>query len=281
MATEILHQLEPWSHLDGKIVMVTGASSGLGYEFCLDLAKAGCRVVAAARRTDRLRSLCDQINAMDAPNGSSSCRAIAVELDVSAGGPAIAASVERAWAAFGSINALINNAGVRGQVRSSIDLSEEEWNSVVKTNLNGSWLVSKYVGERMRSTAGGSIINISSVSGLNRSTFRGGVAYGASKAGLDYMTKAMALELGDYNIRVNSIAPGVFKSEITEDLLQKNWMKNVAEKSVPLKTFGTSDPALTSLIRYLIHHSSSYVSGNVFIVDAGYTLPGYPIFSSL
>ncbi|XP_047944250.1 3-oxoacyl-[acyl-carrier-protein] reductase FabG-like [Salvia hispanica] len=281
MATEIRQQLEPWSHLTGKTVMVTGASSGLGLEFCLDLAKAGCRVVAAARRTDRLKSLCDQINAMDE---GGPCRAIAVALDVTSDGPTIAASVDRAWAAFGSIDALINNAGVRGQVRSSIDLAEEEWNSVVKTNLSGSWLVSKYVGERMRrggSTAGGSIINISSISGLNRPTFRGGVAYGASKAGLDSVTKSMAIELGDYNIRVNSIAPGLFKSEITEDLLQKNWLKNVAEKSIPLKTFGTSDPALTTLIRYLIHDSSSYVSGNVFIVDAGYTLPGFPIFSSL
>lgn len=113
MATEILHQLEPWSHLDGKTVMVTGASSGLGLEFCLDLAKAGCRVVAAARRIDRLKSLCNQINALDAPSGGL-CRAIAVELDVTANGPVIAASVERAWAAFGSIDALINNAGVRG-----------------------------------------------------------------------------------------------------------------------------------------------------------------------
>lgn len=91
----------------------------------------------------------------------------------------------------------------------------------------------------------------------------------------------MALELGEYNIRVNSIAPGLFKSAITEDLYEKKWLKNVAEKSVPLKTFGTSDPALTSLIRYLIHDSSYYITGNIFIVDAGYTLPGYPIFSSL
>lgn len=91
----------------------------------------------------------------------------------------------------------------------------------------------------------------------------------------------MALELGDYNIRVNAIAPGLFESEITSDLMQKNWIKNVAEKTVPLKTFGTSDPALTSLIRFLIHHSSSFISGNIFIVDAGYTLPAFPIFSSL
>lgn len=91
----------------------------------------------------------------------------------------------------------------------------------------------------------------------------------------------MALELGKYNIRVNAVAPGLFKSEITQELMEQKWLDNVAERTVPLRTFGTSDPALTSLIRYLIHHSSSYVSGNIFIADAGYTLPAFPIFSSL
>lgn len=91
----------------------------------------------------------------------------------------------------------------------------------------------------------------------------------------------MALELGAHNIRVNSIAPGLFKSEITEGLIQQDWLKNVALRSVPLRTFGTLDPALTSLVRYLIHDSSGNISGNIFIVDAGTTLPGIPIFSSL
>lgn len=91
----------------------------------------------------------------------------------------------------------------------------------------------------------------------------------------------MALELGAYNIRVNSIAPGLFNSEITAGLMQKKWLNNVAKKTVPLQTYGTSDPALTSLVRYLIHDSSEYVTGNIFIVDAGVTLPGIPIFSSL
>lgn len=91
----------------------------------------------------------------------------------------------------------------------------------------------------------------------------------------------MALELGVHKIRVNSISPGLFKSEITEHLMKKDWLTNVAKRTVPLRTYGTSDPALTSLVRYLIHDSSAYVSGNIFIVDAGATLPGVPIFSSL
>ncbi|PIN22700.1 Reductase [Handroanthus impetiginosus] len=259
--------------------------SGLGLEFCLDLAKAGCRIVAAARRIDRLESLCEQINQMNEPTNDAKGdyrRTIAVELDVSADSRAIEASIKRAWDAFGHIDGLVNNAGVRGQLKSSLELSEEQWNHVVNTNLTGSWLVSKFVGMRMcKARRGGSIINISSVSGLNRAQLRGAVAYSSSKAGLDSMTKIMALELGDYSIRVNAIAPGLFKSEITEDLVQKKWLENVAKRTVPLRTFGMSDPALTSLVRYLIHDSSNYISGNIFIVDSGYTLPGFPIFSSL
>jgi len=91
----------------------------------------------------------------------------------------------------------------------------------------------------------------------------------------------MASELGVHKIRVNSISPGIFKSEITESLMQKKWLEDVVRKIMPLRRLGTSDPALTSLARYLIHDSSEYVTGNNFIVDFGATLPGVPIYSSL
>ncbi|KAK7267186.1 hypothetical protein RIF29_19851 [Crotalaria pallida] len=283
MAAHFSHHLEPWHNLAGKVVLVTGASSGLGSEFCLDLARAGCRIVAAARRVDRLKSLCEEINmVMEVGGGAGSLRAVAVELDVTADGPTIEKNVQKAWEAFGHIDVLINNAGIRGNVKSPLELSEEEWNQEFRTNLTGTWLVSKYVCIRMRDAQRkGTIINISSIAGLNRGNLPGGTAYASSKAGVNMLTKIMALELGVHKISVNSISPGLFKSEITETLMQKDWLNKVALKTVPLRTYGTSDPALTSLVRYLIHDSSEYVSGNNFIVDAGATLPGVPIFSSL
>ncbi|KAL1802564.1 hypothetical protein ACET3Z_031211 [Daucus carota] len=282
--------MEAWSNLEGKVVMVTGASSGFGRELCVDLAKAGCKVIAAARRSNRLHSLCEEINRFpDAielteahMSGRISCRAEAVELDVAGEEESIKMAVERAWKCFGRIDALVNNAGIRGGVKSSLELSEEEWNNVVRTNMTGSWLVSKYVGSRMVEAAQeGCIINISSSVGLNRTISPRALAYTSSKTGLNALTKIMALELGKHNIRVNSISPDIFLSEITESLMKQKWLKNVAKKAVPLQAFLTPDPALTSLVRYLIHDSSKYVTGNTFIVDAGITLPGLSIFSSL
>ncbi|KAL9993839.1 putative 3-oxoacyl-[acyl-carrier-protein] reductase [Helianthus debilis subsp. tardiflorus] len=169
-----------------------------------------------------------------------------------------------------------------GNVQSPLKLSEEEWDTMMRTNLTGTWLVSKYVCTYMREASqGGSVINISSISGLNRGELLGGLAYACSKVGVVAMTKVMAMEMAMFNIRVNCICPGVFRSEITEGLLQRDWVSKVVEKIVPLRTFGTTDPALTRLVRYLIHDSSKYLSGSVFIADAGTTLPGVPIFSSL
>ncbi|KAG6501016.1 3-oxoacyl-[acyl-carrier-protein] reductase FabG-like [Zingiber officinale] len=269
----------PWARLEGKVVMVTGASSGIGRGLCLDLARAGCRVLAAARRVDRLESLCEEINGSSAPEYP---RSVAVELDVSAEESSIAAAIRRAWETFGRIDGLVNNAGIRGSVHSPLDWSEEDWNDNIRTNLTGLWLVSKLVCKLMRDAkVKGSVVNISSIGGIDRGHLPGGLAYIASKTGVNGVTKAMALELGQFNIRVNSIAPGLFASEITSGLMKKEWLNRVAERIGPLRTFGTLDPAMTSIVRYLIHDSSEYVSGNIFIVDAGVTLPGVPLYSSL
>ncbi|KAG7627512.1 Short-chain dehydrogenase/reductase SDR [Arabidopsis thaliana x Arabidopsis arenosa] len=274
---EVLKQLEPWCELKDKVVLVTGASSGIGREICLDLGKAGCKIIAVARRVDRLNSLCSEINS----SSSTGIQAAALKLDVTSDAATIQKVVQGAWGIFGKIDALINNAGIRGNVKSSLDLSKEEWDNVFKTNLTGPWLVSKYVCVLMRDAKlGGSVINISSIAGI-RGILPGALAYACSKIGVDTMSKMMAVELGVHKIKVNSIAPGIFKSEITQGLMQKEWFKNVTERTVPLKLQQTVDPGITSLVRYLIHDSSQYISGNTYIVDSGATLPGVPIFSSL
>lgn len=271
-----------------KVVLVTGASSGIGRDISLYLAKSGYKIVAAARRMDKLNSLCEEINGFEYDKGqkdlkSEICvKAMAVELDVGAEEVMIEKAVKNAWNVFGKIDVLINNAGIRGGVHSPLDWSEDDWENNIRSNLTGLWLVSKHVCRRMRdSRIKGSVINISSVGGLDRGQSPGAIAYVASKTGVMSVTRVMALELGKYNIRVNAVAPGLFKSEITEALMNKNWINDVAERIVPLKSFGTTEPAVTSVVGYLIQEASEYVSGNVFIADAGLSLPGIPIFSSL
>ncbi|XP_078166154.1 uncharacterized protein LOC144560778 [Carex rostrata] len=273
----------PWKSLEGKVVMVTGASSGIGKEICLDLARAGCLVVAAARRVKQLKKLCDEINGWDSANQTTSpVRSIGVWLDVTKEEGIIAEAIKRAWDSFGRIDVLVNDAGIRGKVYSVLDWPEEKWNGLMDTNLTGTWLVTKHVCRRMRDAkVKGAVISISSIVGVNRGQLPGAAAYAASKSGITALTMVIALELGEFGIRANSIAPGIFKSEITAGLMEKEWLQRVCDRTTPLKTFGTINPAITSVIRYLIDDSSSYVSGNTFIVDAGVTLAGVPIYSSL
>lgn len=277
--------------LEGKVVMVTGASSGLGREFALSFARRGCNIVATARRTQLLISLCEEIDKLNTSSPASlegqsnrrpPVKAMAVELDITQSDAAVDAAVGVAWQCFGRIDVLINNAGFRGNVNSSLDLKEDEWNKVITTNLRGTWLVSKAVGKRMREAKrGGSIINISSIGGLSRGELPGGIAYSASKAGINAMTKIMALELGMYNIRVNAVAPGLFRSEITAGLMEKDWLNTVARKIVPLQTWGEIEPTLTSTLHLLASDTSAYTTGNIVIIDGGQSLPGVPLYSSL
>lgn len=277
--------------LEGKVVMVTGASSGLGREFALSFARRGCNIVATARRTHLLISLCEEIDKLNTSSPASlegqsnrrpPVKAMAVELDISQSDAAVDAAVGVACQCFGRIDVLINNAGFRGNVNSSLDLKEDEWNKVITTNLRGTWLVSKAVGKRMREAKrGGSIINISSIGGLSRGEVPGGIAYSASKAGINAMTKIMALELGMYNIRVNAVAPGLFRSEITAGLMEKDWLNTVARKIVPLQTWGEIEPTLTSTLHLLASDTSAYTTGNIVIIDGGQSLPGVPLYSSL
>eukprot|EP00270_Netrium_digitus_P010599 TRINITY_DN3294_c0_g1_i4.p1 TRINITY_DN3294_c0_g1~~TRINITY_DN3294_c0_g1_i4.p1 ORF type:complete len:211 (-),score=53.95 TRINITY_DN3294_c0_g1_i4:757-1389(-) len=168
----------------GKRALVTGSSSGLGRVFALELARRGCHVVVAARRLEKLDDLVKEISGFSS-NGRDSGRAFAVELNVRGKEVDVDAAVQRAWDAFNGLDVLVNNAGYRGRKADILELTEEEWDETMETNLRGCWLVSKAVVKRMASHGlKGSIINISSIAGSDGGLLPSAAAYTASKAGM-------------------------------------------------------------------------------------------------
>jgi NAD(P)-dependent dehydrogenase (short-subunit alcohol dehydrogenase family) len=187
-------------NLSGRTALVTGASSGLGAHFAMVLAGAGANVILAARREPELLTLAERIRI------TGGC-CTTVTLDVS-----IAASIEKIHEQFAQVDILVNNAGVTRE-SSALDVLENDWNTVIDTNLKGMFMMAQPVGRAMRAHGrGGSIVNIASILGLRQA---GGVLpYAVSKAGTIQLTKTLALEVARFGIRVNALAPGYFDTEI-------------------------------------------------------------------
>lgn len=192
--------------LDGKRALVTGASSGFGAHFAQLLASAGAEVVLAARRTDKLQSLADSLRAQ---GGAVSV----VALDVSS-----KESVHACFEQTGACDIVINNAGIT-VTRAMLEQTEDDWDSVIDTNLKGGWLVATEAARRLRDAGrSGSIVNIGSV--LGERVAAGVAPYAISKAGVVQATKVMALELARYKIRVNALLPGYVVTDLNRDFLE-------------------------------------------------------------
>lgn len=243
--------------LDGKAVLVTGASSGLGRHMAIRLAQAGAKVALAARRIEALTETAKRIEAFDG-------RALPIVLDVS-DAASVRACVEEAETELGAISILINNAGIAID-KPALDQDEDDWDRVVDTNLKGAWLMAQEVARHMaRLGHGGSIINVASVLGLSAT---GGVAaYCASKAGLINLTKALAVELARHEIRVNALAPGYFETEINRGFRASAAGEALA-KRVPQRRFGKPED-LDGALLLLACDASRYMTGSVLVVDGG------------
>ena len=245
--------------LTDKVAVVTGASSGLGRRFATTLAAAGAKVAVAARRVDRLSELAREIEA-------ASGRALPVGLDVT-DPESVRACVAAAENELGPIAVLVNNAGI-GFPETALDLSEDDWDRVMATNLKGAWLMAQETARHMvRLGHGGSIVNIASVLGLGGGAE--GVAYCASKAGVVNMTRALAIDLARYDIRVNAIAPGYFDTEITHDLLTGPDADRV-KRIIPQGRFGELED-LDGPLLLLASEASRHMTGSVLVVDGGIT----------
>lgn len=245
--------------LHGRRALVTGASSGLGRHFALTLARAGAAVALGARRTDRLAEAVAQIEAAGG-------RAVAVNLDVTDRASVIAA-LDAASAQLGGVpDIVVNNAGVSGAKR-ALDYTDADWDWVVNTDLKGAWVVAQESARRMAAAqVRGSIINITSILGSRVTHLL--TPYVAAKAGLKNLTQALALEFARHEIRVNSIAPGYFITEINEEHLQGEAGDKLRNR-IPTRRFGEFRH-LDGPLLLLASEAGAHMTGAEIVVDGGH-----------
>ncbi|KAB2898101.1 MAG: glucose 1-dehydrogenase [Burkholderiaceae bacterium] len=243
--------------LDGRLALVTGASSGLGTHFARLLAQAGARVAVAARRADKLQSVVDAI-------AQAGGQARALSLDVTD-----AASVRACFDAlsdWGAPDIVVNNAGVT-VTRPLLEQTEEDFDHVLDTNLKGCWLVATEAARRMAAAGqGGSIVNVASILGER---VAGGVApYAISKAGVVQATKAMALELARHRIRVNALLPGYVVTDLNRDFLASEAGDKLRGR-IPSRRFGELED-LDGPLLLLASDAGAAMSGAAVAVDGAH-----------
>ena len=245
--------------LDGKVALVTGASSGLGERFAAVLGDAGAKVALAARRADRLDALRGKLE-------KGGVKASSVAMDVSQL-DSIGSAVAEAERALGPIDILVNNSGVSVTKR-LVDHDEADYDFVMDTNLKGAFFVAQAVAKSMiAGKRAGRIINIASAGGI-RPLARIGV-YCMSKAGVIHMTRAMAIEWGRYGINVNAVCPGYIETEINRE----HWQTEAGRKLVemlPRKRVGKPED-LDGLMLLLASDASHFINGASIVADDGLT----------
>jgi 3-oxoacyl-[acyl-carrier protein] reductase len=244
--------------LQGRVALVTGASSGLGVQFARALADNGAAVALVARRAERLKALKDEI---DSKGG----RALAIEADVT-DRAAMAKAFDAAEKAFGTVTILVNNAGIAQKPLRAVEVPVEEWRKVLSVDLDAVFYNAQEAARRMLSAKQrGSIINIASVLGLG--VAKGTAAYAVAKAAVIQATKALALELAFKGVRVNAIAPGWFVTEINYDYLTGEAGAAI-KREVPMGRFG-AEGDLDGPLLLLASDAGSYITGQTLVVDGG------------
>jgi NAD(P)-dependent dehydrogenase (short-subunit alcohol dehydrogenase family) len=243
--------------IQDRVVIVTGASSGLGAHFARTLGEAGAKVVLAARRVEQLDELAAQI-----PD------ALAVRCDVAVDDDC-QALVGRTVAHFGRVDVLVNNAGI-SKPAPVAEEGIEDFRRVVDVNLHGTYSMSRYAGMRMVEQGSGSIVNIASIVGLVGLGRMPQASYAASKAAVINLTRELAAQWARKGVRVNAIAPAFFPSELTAELFGSEQGEAWVAKLTPMGRGGRDDEMDGALL-YLASDASSYVTGSVLTVDGGWT----------
>jgi len=243
--------------LRGRTAVVTGASSGLGARFAAVLAAAGATVFAAARRVERLA----EVAAGDA-------RIHPVACDVSREEDRVRL-METVLAATGRLDVLVNNAGTTGATRAA-DETSHAFAEVLAVNLVAPFHLARLMADAAGPDTGGTIVNVASILGLVSAAPMGGASYAASKAGLVGLTRELAGQWGRAGLRVNALAPGWFRSEMTEELFADARSSDWVERNTMLRRGGEGDE-LDGALLFLASDASSYCTGQVLVIDGGWT----------
>jgi 3-oxoacyl-[acyl-carrier protein] reductase len=243
--------LPDFGSLEGKVALVTGGSRGIGAAISRELAAAGARVAVNYRAgKDAAEAVAGEIGGL------------AVQGDVSAAEEA-RGLVDRVEAELGDIDALVNNAGVTRDTLIA-RMTDDDWETVIGTNLRGTFNTARAVSRKMMRRRAGSIVNVSSVVGVHGNP--GQANYAASKAGIIGLTKALARELGSRGVRVNAIAPGYISTELTDVLNEEQ--RGLILQNTPLGRLGEPED-VAGAVRFLCSDEAAFITGEVLLVDGG------------
>lgn len=251
-----MKRIDDLQRLEGRVAMVTGASSGLGAHFARVLHEAGASVAMVARRLDRLSALADELP-----------RAEPFQADLSdprERDRVVSEVLE--W--FGTVDVLVNNAGT-GVVGPIEDEQLEDFTKVVELNLVAVWHLTKLVGATMVERGQGSVVNVSSILGLVGSSPVDQAGYAASKGAVVNLTRELALQWGKHGVRVNAIAPGWFPTEMTASM-DGDGSQAYITRNTPLRRMGRLDE-LTGPLLLLATDAGTYLTGTTVVVDGGWT----------
>ena len=251
--------MNPLFDLTGQVALITGASRGLGQYFARALAGAGADLILTSRRKNDLLPFIAEIEALGR-------RAIPLALDVR-DQQSIHAMADAAEAAYGRIDILVNNAGCNVR-KPAFDVTWDDWNLILDTNLRGSFFVAQQIAQRMVPHQYGRIVNVGSVTSVFG--YAGLAPYGASRGGIRQLTMSLADDWGKYGITVNCLAPGWFHTAQNHVLYEdKAWVDYLIDR-VPLKRPGEPHD-LDGAVVFLASESSRYITGQTLLVDGGIT----------
>jgi len=252
-----------WFDFSGKVVLITGASRGIGEAVANAFCELGAFVVLTSRKQEALDKVCEGLK----DKAGKAC-AIACHVGKEEDRKKL---VDDVIQRFGKIDVLINNAATNPIFGPALNADESAWDKIFEVNLKGPFFLSKLVAGKMAEKGGGVIVNIASVAGIKPMMGLG--VYSISKAGLLMLTKVLAAELGDKGIRVNAVAPGVIKTRFSEALWKNDFIRKVVEQSSALGRIGEPEDVVGAVV-FLASPAAKYITAQMIVVDGGTGLKG-------